>query len=282
MASLVLFTGDLNDKDTGTSYKKIYDAIREDKRNFRVDTLDGIEANLDEDGIRPESKEEIEKTLPPWVSKDSIHCYNGNRFSDLPSSFILSDSSPYNQSLNATDVSISGILDLDKEYPESEYQMDLVTEQIDITKKWIRSITKSVINHQLFPVYTSMESFALEGKNHRQLTDKDLKSITFQVIPQLYWKYEWSFNAFMIHRVGKLESTSKDYQLYDMLGNVWEWVRDDYVDTIGGGFGKLNTNNPIVESSDENDKKKKVIRGGAFDQFVRKTITSSREGLSMD
>ena len=32
----------------------------------------------------------------------------------------------------------------------------------------------------------------------------------------------------MIHRVGKLESNSKEYQLYDMLGNVWEWVRDDW------------------------------------------------------
>ena len=134
--------------------------------------------------------------------------------------------------MNTTDVLLPEILNLDKEYPESEYQMNPVTEEIDMTKKWIRNLTKVAINHQLFPMYTSMEELVNQKKTFRQLTDKEMKSITFQVIPQLYWKYEWSFNSYMIHRVGKLESNSKDYQLYDMLGNVWEWVRDDWSDTV--------------------------------------------------
>ena len=57
-----------------------------------------------------------------------------------------------------------------------------------------------------------------------------MKGITFQVIPQFYWRYEWTYNEFMIHRVGKLESSSSSMEIYDMLGNVWEWVRDDYLD----------------------------------------------------
>ena len=74
----------------------------------------------------------------------------------------------------------------------------------------------------------------------RSLTDYELKSITFQGIPQLYWKYEWSFNSYMIHRVGKLESNSKEYQLYDMLGNVWEWVRDDWEPQVSSYNDKTN------------------------------------------
>ena len=118
--------------------------------------------------------------------------------------------------------------------------MNPVTEEIDMTKKWIRNLTNVAIKHQLFPIYTSMEQFAIDGRTFRSLTDKELKSITFQVIPQLYWKYEWSFNSYMIHRVGKLESNSKEYQLYDMLGNVWEWVRDDWETQVSSYNDKTN------------------------------------------
>lgn len=44
----------------------------------------------------------------------------------------------------------------------------------------------------------------------------------------------------MIHRVGKLESNSKEYQLYDMLGNVWEWVRDDWEPQVSSYNDKTN------------------------------------------
>ncbi len=93
-------------------------------------------------------------------------------------------------------------------------------------------------------------------------------------MPQFYWKYEWSYNEFMIHFVGRLESPSKDIVMYDMIGNVWEWVRDNWTANVSD----LNPINPIFSS----DSSTKVIRGGAFDQYCRKTISSSREGLDWD
>ena len=125
----------------------------------------------------------------------------------------------------------------------------------------------------MFPVYTSMET--MEDKDVHQVTDEELKGITFQVVPNLYWKYEWSYNEFMVHRVGRLSSPSTDIVMYDMLGNVWEWVRDDWSESIGADDPKTN---PIVGTS-QSSTAKKVIRGGAFDQLCRKVISSSREGL---
>lgn len=120
----------------------------------------------------------------------------------------------------------------------------------------------------------------MEGmtKSHHDLTVSDMKGITFQIVPQFYWKYEGSFNEFMIHRVGKLNSPSQDIVMYDMLGNVWEWVRDDWMDGVSGLNGKSN---PIVGTSSESPHTK-VIKGGAFDQFVRKVISPVREELSWD
>lgn len=104
-----------------------------------------------------------------------------------------------------------------------------------------------------------------------------MKDITFQVIPQFYWKYEWSYNEFMIHRVGKLQPHSPDIVMYDMLGNVWEWVRDDWTPSVKSFFnGKVN---PIKGTATNDAAVKKVIRGGAFDQLSRKVISPSREGL---
>lgn len=131
------------------------------------------------------------------------------------------------------------------------------------------------MNRQIFPVYTSMEGMK---KSHHDLTMADMKSITFQVVPQFYWKYEWSFNEFMIHRVGKLNSPSEEIVMYDMLGNVWEWVRDDWTDQVSTLNGKVN---PIVQTGNGGSTSK-VIKGGAFDQFVRKTISPAREELSWD
>ena len=143
-------------------------------------------------------------------------------------------------------------LDLDEEFPEAEYYLNTTTQ------KWVRRIRNTIINRQIFPVYTSMEGMT---KSHHDLTVSDMKSITFQVIPQFYWKYEWSFNEFMIHRVGKLESPSEDIVMYDMLGNVWEWVRDDWTDRISTINNKVD---PIVGTTSI-EPHTKVIKGGAFD-----------------
>ena len=116
-------------------------------------------------------------------------------------------------------------------YPESEYYLN------DRLRKWIRKIRRAVLNRQILPVYTSMEGM---DKNVHNLTVKDMKSITFQVVPSFYWKYEWSYNEFMIHRVGKLKAPSTDLEMYDMLGNVWEWVRDDWSPTVSQLNGKVN------------------------------------------
>ena len=108
----------------------------------------------------------------------------------------------------------------------------------------------------MIPVYTSMETMNVPV---HKVTDDDLKGITFQVIPQLYWKYEWSYNDYMIHRVGKLNPTNLTYNLYDMLGNVWELTRDKWSETVSACNGKVN---PIMADISSTGR---VIRGGAFD-----------------
>ena len=65
------------------------------------------------------------------------------------------------------------------------------------------------------------------NKSVNELTDEEMKSITFQIIPQLYWRYEWAYTDLLIHRVGKTFPVGP-YGLYDMLGNVWELTRDKW------------------------------------------------------
>ena len=151
-------------------------------------------------------------------------------------------------------------------YPQSEWYLN------DSTRKWVRKLNKTVLDRQIFPVYTSMESMT---KNVHDLTVEDMKSITFQVIPSFYWKYEWTYNEFMIHPVGKLGAPNPELPMYDMLGNVWELVRDDWSSNVSQMDGTVN---PIVGDQSDNSQQK-VIKGGAFDQFCRKTISPSREGI---
>ena len=135
------------------------------------------------------------------------------------------------------------------------------------------------MNRQILPAYTNMETMTADIHD---VTTEQLKNITFQVIPQFYWKYTWSYNEYMIHPVGRLKSPSDELPMYDMLGNVWEWVRDDWTEKISTAFaGKVN---PISGSTSAatSPKPKKTIRGGAFDQLVRKVISPTREGLTWD
>lgn len=95
-----MFTGDLR-KAENESYNGLYERLRNHTDNFRVDTLEGVDADDEDDGIRLD--DEVTE-LPSWISKDSVHKYNGYKYKDLPQAFIIGDSTTYAQSLNTTDV----------------------------------------------------------------------------------------------------------------------------------------------------------------------------------
>jgi hypothetical protein len=278
-ASFVLFTGDVRrDFQAATQFwrqlypdapvdlnkasiQKQYDDIKWSKYNFRILTLNGFDD--DEDGMRPRSRIlNSDDQLVGWELVDQTgenagaRAYQGFKFDDMPTNYVIGDSLVYQQFLPEREISLSNPLDFDLEYPYCEYRLN------SNSLKWIRKITQSTLNKQLIPVYTSMETMDVDPHD---LTDEDMKSITFQVVPQFYWKYEWSFNDFMIHRVGELNPISSEVELYDMLGNVWELVRDDWSDKISCLVqGEKPIHNSIVgESSDNNNAK--VIKGGAFD-----------------
>lgn len=221
-----MFTGDVRKKPDSDENEDTwsFEKIRQHRHNFVVSTLDGVDS--EETGIRPSSEESSE-----------YHIYKGHQNGDLPTSYTIGDHATYAKNLGDVDVNMISPLNLDVEYPQSERQKD------DPTKKWIRHIQQVVMNRQIIPLYTSMETMT---DDVHDVTVEQLKGITFQVIPQLYWRYEWTFNDLMIHRVGKLQSPSQEIEMYDMLGNVWEWVRDDW-DESDNPISKLNGKvNPIV------------------------------------
>lgn len=204
----------------------LYEQIRNSTFNFRVVTLNGVDEDK-HDGMIPREWSQVDgKFVVPedrseYPYRDKIHVYQGFKFEDMPSIYVLGDTAVYNQIYQDTVIPLRPMVDIDVEYPEAEYFKG------NSVQKWIRRINQTVMNRQIFPVYTSMEGMS---DDVHDLTDEDLKGITFQVVPQFYWKYEWSYNRFMIHRVGKLATPSDDLEMYDMLGNVWEWVRDCWSD----------------------------------------------------
>lgn len=250
-----------------------YKAILNSHNSFRVTTNEGVDADDADDGMRP--RKELGGSESPYderVAEDGskgVTVFQGFKYGDLPTTYIIGDGVAYAQRQQDVAIAFKDIVDLDQLYPESEYYLN------DTMRKWVRKIRGTVLNKQILPVYTSMEGMT---QTVHELTVDDMKSITFQVVPSFYWKYEWSYNEFMIHRVGKLASPSKDIEMYDMLGNVWEWVRDDWSDHVSDLNGKVN---PMVGGRDDSAEKK-VIRGGSFDQLVRKVIASTREGLERD
>ena len=224
-ASLVLFTGNNGTPDSDRSKVKVnYETIRNSKSNFVVNTLDGTDS--DKTGMRPRKLENgiwVDENGETNNAEFSFHVFQGHVLSELPTTYLVGGNTTYSQNQGDVDIDLGKNLDLDQEYPYSEYYRD------DTTRKWVRNIRQVAMGRQMFPVYTSMETM---DKDVHDVTVEELKGITFQVIPQLYWRYEWAHNDFMIHRVGRLQSPSQEIEMYDMLGNVWEWVRDDWTEKV--------------------------------------------------
>ena len=74
-----------------------------------------------------------------------------------------------------------------------------------------------------------------------------------------------------------LAPTNPDLQLYDMLGNVWELVRDDWTENVSQMY---DWQNPIYMNSSNHTTK--TIKGGAFDQLIRRVLAASREGINVN
>ena len=85
-------------------------------------------------------------------------------------------------------------------------------------------------------------------------------------------KQEWNnHNALM--PVGQLQGGKSPYGIYDLAGNVWEWVSDWYDPNYYATSPSRNPQGP--ESG-----KYKVLRGGSWD-FTLENLRSSRRDLNM-
>ena len=85
--------------------RAFYDAIRGSKYNFRVLTLEGADGDDSEDGMRPRKFDE-ESGKYVWDKPEELmsepdpnpcNVYQGVKYSDLPTTYILGDSMVYNQ-----------------------------------------------------------------------------------------------------------------------------------------------------------------------------------------
>lgn len=72
---------------------------------------------------------------------------------------------------------------------------------------------------------------------------------------------------------GSFEQGKSPYGVYDMAGNVWEWVADRYDE---GSYGKSQERNPTGRSSSE----KRIVHGGAWDSAPAYVRSSYRLRLS--
>ena len=96
------------------------------------------------------------------------------------------------------------------------------------------------------------------------------------------WGAEWSewdaarangaFSAGRTRKVGAYPANS--YSLHDTIGNVWEWVQDDYRDTFEDA--------PRDGDAWFGGRGKKVLRGGSWISFPRYLRTANRNVSSLD
>ena len=87
-----------------------------------------------------------------------------------------------------------------------------------------------------------------------------------------FGKTEWS-NHGVLAPVGSFESGKSPYGIYDMAGNVWEWVSDWYDYNYYKSSPSLNPTGPSSGGT-------KVIRGGAWNSNPRAMRSSNRSLIS--
>ena len=75
----------------------------------------------------------------------------------------------------------------------------------------------------------------------------------------------WKNSGKRTHQVGLKKANS--YGLYDMSGNVWEWVQDWYARSLPGGT------DPLRSSYGSN----RVIRGGSWISDARNLRSADRD-----
>ncbi|MDF1656600.1 MAG: SUMF1/EgtB/PvdO family nonheme iron enzyme [Verrucomicrobiales bacterium] len=75
---------------------------------------------------------------------------------------------------------------------------------------------------------------------------------------------EYDDGAERTARVGSYDAN--DHGFFDLAGNVWEWLEDDYRPELNSSE-MLKENASLKESRDEKGRLFKVIRGGAWDNF---------------
>lgn len=82
------------------------------------------------------------------------------------------------------------------------------------------------------------------------------------------WAWGNANSGFHSHEVGTLKPNGLN--LFDMSGNVSEWVQDSYQEQA---YGKHRLHNPVIDLPQEN---RRVIRGGSFRGFSPSLLCSDR------
>lgn len=87
-----------------------------------------------------------------------------------------------------------------------------------------------------------------------------------------YGKTTWNNHTALVP-VGQLEDGKSPYGIYDLAGNVWEWVSDWY-------DPDYYTNSPLRNPTGPEAGKYKVMRGGSWD-LVPENLRSSRRDFNV-
>ena len=118
-ASFVMFTGDMRYPTDGrenslgipdaslAKIKYMYNTIQGSEDNFIVNTLDGVDSELD-----------ATRSDADTIDDGETHrIYRGFKHKDMPESYVLGDDVIYKQTPSDISVTLANVLDIDREYP---------------------------------------------------------------------------------------------------------------------------------------------------------------------